>query len=195
MQFRYLKQSNKFLAIRTCFTLWKSKCICSTDKRTDAWWDIFMILKIDFGLLAVGLASLWKKRFGQIMSNFWGRFFQLFVGKKKKKWKHCSLHTEKFYRKKVKKKFVVDFFFFFKKNQFFRTKNATDREQTTVGYTVVCSLVLVKFNIESLLVTHLHTEKAFLSPFWPILVNKKVFGSIKLLYRSGKNHNKVNFRL
>jgi hypothetical protein len=42
----------------------------STDKRTDAWWDIFMILKIDFGLLAVGWAGLWNKRFGLIMSNF-----------------------------------------------------------------------------------------------------------------------------
>ena len=30
-----------------------------TDKRTDAWWDIFMIWKIDFGLLAVGWAGLW----------------------------------------------------------------------------------------------------------------------------------------
>ncbi len=57
--------------------------IYPTDKRTDAWWDIFMIWKIDFGLLAVGWAGLWNKRFGPIMSNFWGRFFQLFVGKKK----------------------------------------------------------------------------------------------------------------
>ena len=53
-----------------------------TDKGTDAWWDIFMIWKIDFGLLAVAWTGLWEKRFGPIMSNFWGRFFQLFVGKK-----------------------------------------------------------------------------------------------------------------
>ena len=45
----------------------------------------FMIWKIDFGLLAVGWARLWNKRFGPIMSNFWGQFFQLFVGKKNKK--------------------------------------------------------------------------------------------------------------
>ena len=56
-----------------------------TEKKTEAWWDIFMTWKIDFGLLAVAWAGLWNKMFGPIMSNFWGRFFQLFVGKKKKK--------------------------------------------------------------------------------------------------------------
>ena len=86
-----------------------------TDKRTGAWWDIFMIWKIDFGLLAVGWAGLWNKRCGPIMSNFWGRFFSTFCGKK-----HCSVRTEKLHRKKVKKIFI--FFgknFFFQKNQFF----------------------------------------------------------------------------
>ena len=29
-----------------------------TDKRTDAWWDIFMIGRINFELLAVGWAGL-----------------------------------------------------------------------------------------------------------------------------------------
>ena len=61
--------------------------VVMSNKRTDAWWDIFMIWKIDFGLLTVGWAGLWNKRFGPIMSNFWVRFFQLFVGKKKKKLK------------------------------------------------------------------------------------------------------------
>ena len=42
----------------------------TTNKRIDAWWDIFMIYQIDFGLLAVGWAGLWNKRFGPIMSNF-----------------------------------------------------------------------------------------------------------------------------
>ena len=81
-----------------------------------------MTWKIDFGLLAVAWAGLWNKMFGPIMSNFWGRFFQLFVGKKKKNffWKHCSVRTEKLHRKKVK--FFIFFFgknFFFQKNQFF----------------------------------------------------------------------------
>ena len=58
----------------------------------------------------------------------------------------------------------------------------------------MCSLMLFKFNIESLLRTHFHTEKAVLSLFLPVFVDKKVFGSIKLLYRSGKNHYNVNFR-
>ena len=54
------------------------------------------------------------------MSNFWGRFFQLFVGKKKKMiWKHCNVRTEKLHRKKVKKNF------FCRKTIFFRAKNST----------------------------------------------------------------------
>ena len=34
------------------------------------------------GLWAVGWAVLWKKRFRPIMSNFWGLFFYVFMGKK-----------------------------------------------------------------------------------------------------------------
>ena len=48
--------------IHKVFWLW------NTDKRTDGWWDIFMIWKIDFGLFAVGWAGLWEKRFWPIMS-------------------------------------------------------------------------------------------------------------------------------
>ena len=40
------------------------------------------------------------------MSNFWGRFFQLFVGKFFF-WKHCSVRTEKLHRKKVKNQFFL----------------------------------------------------------------------------------------
>ena len=97
-----------------------------TNKRTDAWWDIFMIWKIDFWLLAVAWAGLWEKRFGPIMSNFWGRFFQLFVVKKKILkifWKHCSVRTEKLHRKKVKKNIIfLEEFFFSEKPVFFRAK-------------------------------------------------------------------------
>ena len=43
-------------------------------------------LRNEKSILGCGLwAGLWRKRFRPIMSNFWGRFFQLFVGKKKKK--------------------------------------------------------------------------------------------------------------
>ena len=60
------------------------------------------------------------------MSNFWGRFFQLFVVKKKKKkiWKHCSVRTEKLHRKKVKKKyfFFWEEFFFLEKPFFLGLK-------------------------------------------------------------------------
>jgi hypothetical protein len=98
--------------------------IYTTDKRTDAWWDIFMIWKIDFGLLAVGWAGLWNKKFGPIMSNFWGRFFQLFVGKKKKKNFENILASalKSCIEKKVN--FLIFLFFwgknfFFQKNLFF----------------------------------------------------------------------------
>ena len=48
--------------------------IHSTDKETDESWDIFIIWKINCGL--------WKKSLGPIMSNFWGPFFYVFMGKK-----------------------------------------------------------------------------------------------------------------
>ena len=94
-----------------CTSNGTSLTVQSTDKRTDACSRHFMIWKINSGLWAVGWAGLWNKRFGPIMSNFWGRFFQLFVGKKKKKiWKHCSDRTEKLHRKKV---FFFHVFVFF----------------------------------------------------------------------------------
>ena len=64
------------LVIGNLILLWITICprclnvVGSTDKRTDGWWDIFMIWKIDFGLWAVAWAGLWNKRFGPIMSNF-----------------------------------------------------------------------------------------------------------------------------
>ena len=51
-----------------------------TDKRTDAFSRHFMIKKSILGC-GLGWAGLWNKRFWPIMSNFWGQFFQLFVGK------------------------------------------------------------------------------------------------------------------
>ena len=52
-----------------------------------------------------------KKRFGPIMSNFLGRFFQVFVGKNKLKLnkKHCSVGTKELHKIKFN-------FFFFLKN-------------------------------------------------------------------------------
>ena len=51
------------------------------------------------------------------MSNFLGRFFQVFVVKKN--WKHCSVRTEKLHRKKVKIYIFFGKYFFRGKNQFF----------------------------------------------------------------------------
>ena len=48
------------------------------------WWEIFMEQELRFGLDLDQLALLKKKTFGLIMSNFWGRFFQVFLGKKNK---------------------------------------------------------------------------------------------------------------
>ena len=58
--------------------------------------DIFMEQKnvIWAGFGPIGNAE--KKKFGPIMSNFWGRFFNVFMGEKK--WKHCSVCTEKLHR-------------------------------------------------------------------------------------------------
>ena len=140
----------KFDSIHSCSKVSSSVLLSIhiTDKKTDAWWDIFITWKIDFGLLAVAWAGLWNKMFGPIMSNFWGRFFQLFVGKKKKKifWKHCSVRTEKLHRKKVKKIFI--FFgknFFFQKNQFFLGLKIwvyilRPSDQTSVSFYCVCIL-------------------------------------------------------
>ena len=50
-------------------------------------------------------AVLEKKVQFRIMSNFLAQFFQLFMGKKKKKkfFLHCSVRTKKLLNKKVKK--------------------------------------------------------------------------------------------
>ena len=83
----------------------------STDKWTDTCSRHFMIWKIKSGFCAVGWAGLWNKRFGPIMSNFWGRFFQLFVGNFF--WKHCCDRTEKLHRKKINNFFWGGGIFFF----------------------------------------------------------------------------------
>ena len=53
----------------------------NTDKRTDVWSRNFLIWKINFGL-GPGL-DCGKKGSGPILSNFFGWFFQFFMGKKK----------------------------------------------------------------------------------------------------------------
>ena len=51
----------------------------------------------------------WKNQFGPIMSNFWGRFFHVFVGKKMIYFlKHCSVYT-----KKLHNIFFLEYFFNF----------------------------------------------------------------------------------
>ena len=47
-------------------------------------WEIFMEQELRFGMHLGRLSYITeKKTFGRIMSNFWGGFFQLFLGKKK----------------------------------------------------------------------------------------------------------------
>ena len=47
----------------------------ATDKETDESLDIFIVWKINYGLVWVAGSYLWKKKFGPIMSSFWGPFF------------------------------------------------------------------------------------------------------------------------
>jgi hypothetical protein len=59
--------------------------------------DIFMEQKMWFGLVG----NTEKKKFGLIMSNFWGRFFHVFRGKKKCLTflkKDCSVCTKKLHK-------------------------------------------------------------------------------------------------
>ena len=64
----------------------------ATDKRTDACSRHFMIWKINSGLVwAAG--KYMKKKWGPIMSNFWGRFFLCFQGQKIFFWKYHSVRV------------------------------------------------------------------------------------------------------
>ena len=56
--------------------------IIITDKDTDEFWDIFIIWKINSGLVWAARQYCEKKSLGPIMSNFWGPFFYVFMGKK-----------------------------------------------------------------------------------------------------------------
>ena len=51
-----------------------------TDKETDESWNIFIIWKINSGLVCA--AWQWKKSLGPIKSNFWGPFSYVIKGKK-----------------------------------------------------------------------------------------------------------------
>ena len=48
--------------------------LATTDKETDESKDIFIIWKINSGLVWAAGLVLWKKSLGPIMSNFWGPF-------------------------------------------------------------------------------------------------------------------------
>ena len=60
----------------------ESFCTTQNHFREVPRWEIFMDKKLRFGLDLGRLALLKKKRFGAIMSNFLGRFFSSFHGKK-----------------------------------------------------------------------------------------------------------------
>ena len=75
-----------------CDTFWELRSFLSpqgnglggTDKETDESWDIFIIWKINSGLVWAAGPVLWKKSLGPIMSNFWGPFFFMFSWAKNK---------------------------------------------------------------------------------------------------------------
>ena len=52
-----------------------------------------------------------KKKFGPIMSNFWGRFFHVFMGKKNMMWNQCCMHIILWYDFK---KYLVQMFHAFR---------------------------------------------------------------------------------
>ena len=73
------------LLYRPSYEAYTNRWVKYTDKETDEFWDIFMIWKINSGLVWFDLGSravLWKKSLGPIMSNFWGPVFYVFMGKK-----------------------------------------------------------------------------------------------------------------
>ena len=55
-------------------------------------WEILWNRNWDLGWIWASWHYILKKKIGSIMSNFLGRFFQVFMGKKKfKNQKHCSV--------------------------------------------------------------------------------------------------------
>ena len=94
-----------------------AQCVSATNKRTDACWDIFMIWKINSGLVWAAGPVLEKKVWGRLWATFEGVFFMFSWAKKRKFffWKNCSVRTEKLHRKKVKNFFFLggeNFFFY-----------------------------------------------------------------------------------
>ena len=81
---RYGKSHNNvFLELHSTKVFrWWFASIPSTDKETDESWDIFIIWKINSGLVWAAGQYCEKKSLGPIMSNFWGPFFYVFMGKK-----------------------------------------------------------------------------------------------------------------
>ena len=75
-----------------------------------------------FWAVGCGLGcTVGKRGLGRFWATFFGRFFQFFHGQKNWKkffWKHCSVHTEKLHKIKVKKYFVL----FYKLNIFLTLK-------------------------------------------------------------------------
>ena len=53
----------------------------NTDKETDESWDIFVIWKINSGLVWAAGPVLWKKSLRPIMSIFWGLFYMFWLVK------------------------------------------------------------------------------------------------------------------
>ena len=110
-----------------------------TDKETDESWNIFIIWKINSGLFWAAGPYLWKKSLGLIMSNFWGSFFYVFMGKIFF-WKYCSVRTKKMHWIKVKKsQKKIGKYFYGWKTSFFRAKNFN---KTNPLWSVLCWLLL-----------------------------------------------------
>ena len=98
-----IRKKIKFLNIRVVnnriFNFRKSKFTTNHRRENRRLVGHFYVMKNRFWAVGCGLGC--GKKGSGLMSNLWGRFFQVFVGKKKKIWKHCSVRTEKLHRKKV----------------------------------------------------------------------------------------------
>ena len=94
-------------------------------------------LSYEKSILGCGLGWTVKNRFGLIMSNFWGPFFKVFMGKNFF-FKDCRLGTEKLHRIKVNKKNWK--YFLWAKTSFFMAKVLSVSTKTL--WSVLCLLLL-----------------------------------------------------
>ena len=111
----------------------------TTNKETDESWGIFIIWKINSGLVWAAGQYCEKKVWGQLWATF-EAVFLCFHGQKinlKCFWKYCSIRTKKLHRVKVKKlKKNLGSIFYRGKTRFFRAKNFN--VSTTTLWSVLC---------------------------------------------------------